>query len=318
MNKKLIMALIATVAVSVYLTTTVTLPANANVGIKSATLQTPTIAILDTSLDTSIPEFQGRIVHEVCILEWPSCPNGQKFMEGPGSSVLPASMITRNGFDHGTQMVSAFLKNNTTANVVFIRIIGNSPQGSRQIANEITFTNALDWVYKNKERFNIQAVSMSQSHHNLMRGANYCPATSATENKIKEFVSAQIPVFFPAGNLRDYKRISWPACISESIAVGASTDYDEMPIWTNADINKTDFYALGVMSLTAPGNKKVNAVGTSISAQVAAAQWLTIKNSKPHLSYQELYNLILNTSKPIIGPRGLTGNMINLTGALNG
>lgn len=309
MNKKL---------TAVLITLTLLSPTAATAALKSTTLQTPTIAILDTALDTSVPEFQGRIAYEVCILEWNSCPNGQAFMEGTGSSVLPSSIISKNGFDHGTQMVSAFLKNNKTANVVFVRIIGNSPQGSRQIANERTFVNALDWIYKNKDKFNIQAVSMSQSHHNLMPGANYCPATSTTQNKIKELVTAQIPVFFPAGNLRDYKRISWPACINESIAVGASTDYDEMPIWTNADINKTDFYALGIMSLTAPGNRTVNAVGTSISTQVAAAQWLTIKNSKPSLSYQQLYDLVLNTSKPIIGPRGLTGKMINVTGALNG
>ena len=309
MNKKL---------TAVLITLTLLSPTAATAALKSTTLQTPTIAILDTALDTSVPEFQGRIAYEVCILEWNSCPNGQAFMEGTGSSVLPSSIISKNGFDHGTQMVSAFLKNNKTANVVFVRIIGNSPQGSRQIANERTFVNALDWIYKNKDKFNIQAVSMSQSHHNLMPGANYCPATYTTQNKIKELVAAQIPVFFPAGNLRDYKRISWPACINESIAVGASTDYDEMPIWTNADINKTDFYALGIMSLTAPGNRTVNAVGTSISTQVAAAQWLTIKNSKPSLSYQQLYDLVLNTSKPIIGPRGLTGKMINVTGALNG
>lgn len=309
MNKKL---------TAVLITLTLLSPTAATAALKSATLQTPAIAILDTALDTSIPEFQGRIIHEVCILEWNSCPNGQAFMEGTGSSVLPASLISKNGFDHGTQMVSAFVKNNKTANIVFVRIIGNSPQGSRQIANERTFVNALDWVYKNKERFNIQAVSMSQSHHNLMPGANYCPATSTTQNKIREFVAAQIPVFFPAGNLRDYKRISWPACINESIAVGGATDYDEMPIWTNADVNKTDFYALGIMSLTAPGNRTVNAVGTSISTQVAAAQWLTVKNAKPNLSYQQMYDLILNTSKSIIGPRGLSGKMINLTGALNG
>ena len=309
MNKKL---------TAVLITLTLLSPTAANAALKSATVQTPTIAILDTAIDTSVAEFQGRVVHEVCVLEWASCPNGQKFMEGPGSATLPSALISKNGFDHGTQMVSAFVKNNSTANIVFVRIIGNSPQGSRQIANETTFINALDWVYKNKERFNIQAVSMSQSHHNLMPGANYCPSTTTTQGKIRDFVAAQIPVFFPAGNLRDYKRISWPACIDESIAVGASTDYEEIPIWSNADVNKTDFYALGIMSLTGPGNKVVRASGTSISTQVAAAQWLTIKNAKPSLSYQQIYDLVIKTSKSIPGPKGLTGKMINLSGALNG
>lgn len=309
MNKKI---------TAIFIALTLLSPTAANAALKSATVQAPTIAILDTALDTSIPEFKGRIVYEVCVLEWASCPNGKKFMEGTGSASLPASIINNNGFDHGTQMVSAFVKNNSTANIVFVRIIGNSPQGSRQIANEITFINALDWVYQNKERFNIQAVSMSQSHHNLMPGANYCPTTISTQSRISAFVEAQIPVFFPAGNLRDYKRISWPACINESIAVSAATDYEEIPIWSNVDINKTDFHALGQMTLSAPGNRTVNAVGTSVATQVAAAQWLTIKNAKPTLSYQQLYDLIARTSKPIIGPKGTTGKMINTVGALNG
>ena len=309
MNKKITSVLIALTFLS---------PTAAIAAVKSSTIQTPTIAILDTAIDTSIPEFQGRIAYEVCVLEWSSCPNGQKFMEGPGSASLPSHIITRNGFDHGTQMVSAFLKNNKTANVVFVRIIGNSPQGSRQIANETTFINALDWVLNNKERFNIQAVSMSQSHHNLMRGVEYCPVTTTTQTKIKQLMSAQIPAFFPAGNLRDYKRVSWPACISESIAVSASTDYDEIPIWSNLDPLRTDFHALGVMTLTSAGNKATNAIGTSISTQVAAAHWLTIKNAKPTLSYQEIYDLLRKTSITIPGPRNTIGNMINLKGALNG
>lgn len=309
MNKKILLAILAT---------TLLMPTTAHAGLKSATTQTPTIAILDTALDTSIPQFNGRIAYEVCILEWNTCPNGQSFMEGTGSAVLPQNIISKNGFDHGTQMVSAFIKNNSSANIVFVRIIGATASGTRQIANEKTFINALDWIFKNKERFNIQAVSMSQSHHNLMPGSSYCPNTVGTQLKIRDLASAGIPVFLPAGNVRDYKRISWPACINESISVGASTDYDEIPIWSNVDMSKTDFYALGIMQLTTAGNRQINAVGTSISTQVAAAQWLTIKNAKPNLSYQELYDLVARTSKQIIGPRGLSGKMINLTGALNG
>ena len=74
MNKKL---------TAVLITLTLLSPTAANAALKSATVQTPTIAILDTAIDTSVAEFQGRVVHEVCVLEWASCPNGQKFMEGP-------------------------------------------------------------------------------------------------------------------------------------------------------------------------------------------------------------------------------------------
>ena len=309
MNKKIITALAAL---------TLLIPTSANAALKNSTVvQKPTIAILDTAIDTSISSLQGRVAYEVCILEWNSCPNGQKFMEGPGSAVLPNNIITKNGFDHGTMMASTFASNNSAYNIVFVRIIGATATGVRQIANETTFVNALDWVYKNKERLNIQAVSMSQSNHNLMPGVNYCPNTINTQSKINSLVSSGIPVFLAAGNMRDIKRISWPACLDQSIAVGAATDYDEIPIWSNVDMNKSDLYDLGFAEVVSVGNKTVNISGTSVSTQIAAAHWLTIKDAKPTLTYKQLYDLIIQTSINIIGPNNVSGKMINLKGAIN-
>ena len=277
-----------------------------------------TVAVLDTALDTSLPQFKNKIAYEVCILEWNSCPNGKNFMEGPGSSVMPLTQMQKNGFDHGTQMVSALLQTNPNIQIVFVRIIGATSTGVRQVANEATFVNALDWVLKNKDRLNIQAVAMSQGHHNLLLGQNYCPNTISTQTRIKSLVSVGIPLFLPAGNVRDYSRIDWPACIDESISVGSSTDYEEIPIWSNVDIKKTDFYALGVMNLAGPGNITSNQVGTSISAQVAAGNWMALKAAKPTYTYQQLYDTFKSTSVTIANPKALQGRMMNLKKAING
>ena len=43
-----------------------------------------TLVIADTALDSSMSEFSNNIVHELCILDWPTCPNGENFMEGKG------------------------------------------------------------------------------------------------------------------------------------------------------------------------------------------------------------------------------------------
>lgn len=308
MNKKILICLIGAFLL---------VPFNANSSEKLLTKNSATIAILDTALDTSVPEFENRIVHEVCILSWASCPNNDFFMEGPGSARLPKGIITKNGFDHGTKMVSAFVKNNLNTNIVFIRIIAHSSDGSRLNSGEIAINAALDWIYENKERFNIQAVSMSQSSHNLSKSINYCPESYDMSEKIKNLSIAEIPVFFPAGNLKDYKRISWPACIEESISVGSSNKYNKIALWSNIDTVKTDFYALGEMNLTGPNNKISYSSGTSVSTQVAAAQWMTIKNYKPELSYQDIYNLILRTSNYIVGPNWTTGKLINVQGAIN-
>ena len=306
MNKKLITALLAV---------TLTIP---TVVAKAEPTKPATVAVLDTALDTSIPLFQGRITYEVCVLDWASCANKQKFMEGPGAASMPLDQMQKNGFDHGTQMVYSLIKTNPNVNVVFVRIVGATTDGRRQTTNETTFVNALDWVLKNKDRFNIQAVSMSQGHHNLPKVTNYCPSTPSTQGRIKSLVSAGIPLFLPTGNTRDYSRIDWPACIDESISVGATTDYEEIPLWSNIDIKKTDFHALGTMDVMKPGSIPATAVGTSVSVQVAAANWMALKAAKPTYTYQQLYDLFKKTSVTVYNPTKLAGSMMSITGALNG
>lgn len=285
---------------------------------KAEPQQVPTVAILDTALDTSLPLFKDRIAQEVCLLEYNSCPNGKNYMEGPGSASMPLQFMQKNGFDHGTQMAYAFASTNQNAKIVFVRIIGATPTGVRQVPSEKTFAMALEWVLANKDKYNIQAVSMSQGHHNLQKVQDYCPKTTSTQFRIKSLVDAGIPTFLPTGNTRDTSRIDWPACIDESISVGAVNQYEEITIWSNMDIKKTDFYALGVMRVTGPGSVQSNSIGTSISAQVAAANWLSLKALKPSYTYDQLYSAFKNTSVKVYNPTKLIGDMMYLEGAKNG
>jgi hypothetical protein len=308
MNKKIITALIALSLI---------VPASSSAANLSNKTITPTVAILDTALDSSLPIFNGRIAYEVCILEWNSCPNGKSFMEGPGSTNLPSNIITKNGFGHGTQMSSIFVANSTDVNIVFVRIIGNTASGERQIANEVTITRALDWVYKNKDLLNIQAVTMAQGHHNLGYATNYCPNTPATQSQLKAFVSAGLPVFFAAGNAGDLKRIDWPSCIDDSISVGAATAQNELAIYSNYDENKIDFIALGNTVSSSPvTGKQVNVRGTSASTQIAAANWLAVKKVRPGISYQDLYALMRNSALPAKSTSAIVAKLISFDSAI--
>lgn len=287
--------------------------------LKSSTTQIPTLAIMDTALDATVPAFAGKIIHEVCILEWDTCPNGKSFMEGPGSTTTyPASFTSNKLFNHGTQMVSAAIKSNPNMNIVFVRIIGNTFRGERQIASERTVYQGLQWVLANAQKYNIKAVAMAQGHHNLMKySADYCPNTPTTKSAIINLKGAGIPTFFAAGNARDYEKLDWPACIQESISIGAVTQYDEIAIYTNHDPLRTDFFALGNMRLSIPGGSEVNAAGTSVSTQVAAAQWVALANAKPTLSYDQLYALLDKTHTKTFNSRISYGKLINIAGALN-
>jgi hypothetical protein len=239
-------------------------------------------------------------------------------MEGTNSAIMPADQLSRNGFDHGTQMASLAVAANPNVKIVFVRIIGSNPNGTRQVAGEPTVINGLDWVLRNKDRFNIQAVSMSQGHHNLgAAGTDYCPKTPITEGKIKALADAGVPVFLPAGNNRDYVRIDWPACIQSSIAVGAVMPTNEVAIYSNFDSKLVDFFALGTTRAIVPGGKVINVGGTSAATVIAATQWATIKAAKPTLTYTQIYDLIAATSIPTKNSRVSGGKLINLTGALS-
>lgn len=281
--------------------------------------QDPVVAILDTALDTSLPIFKDRILFEACVITWGSCPNGYSEMEGQNSSVMRTDLLSKNGFGHGTEITSLAIATNPNIKIVFVRIIGANSKGSRLYAGESSLYNALDWVIRNKDRFNIQAVSMSQGHHNLgQSGTNYCPSTPITESKIKMLMDAEIPVFFPTGNTGDSSRINWPACIPESISIGAVVENNIVPKYSNYDPNLTDFFAMGSNYVTTVGGKKRYVSGTSASSVIAATQWATIKNSNPSLSYKEIYDLISKTSISVNGSGVYGGKLINMKGVLNG
>lgn len=310
MNKKLIAALIAI---------TLSLPTTAHAaGLKNRTGSTPAVAILDTAIDTSLPAFQGKIIQEVCILEWTTCPNGKSFMEGPGAASMPANLITLNGFDHGTQMTSVFLATNPNVNVVFIKIIGNSATGMRQNAGEASVYNALNWVKANASKYNIQAVTMSQGMHNLgPAGTDYCPKTPTTVQAVKDLITIGIPTFFPSGNGRDYARIDWPACIEESISVGHVDKQNEISIASNNDNARLDFFALGFFTVAGPGNVLKNISGSSAAIQAAGAQWISLKSSKPGWSYSQLLEALKSTSTNTVGRQGTFKKLISLNSAMS-
>ena len=43
----------------------------------------PAIAIIDTGIDVTLPELQGKVIYEVCLMEELQCPNKKAFQEGP-------------------------------------------------------------------------------------------------------------------------------------------------------------------------------------------------------------------------------------------
>ena len=310
--KKTLTALVVTAIMAV------SLPANA--ALKNSTAVVPTLAIIDTALDTSIPSIKEKLVGEVCILDWNSCPNGQAFMEGEGSSVLPMNILSNNNFNHGTQMASVAVKNNPNMNILFVRIIGHTADGRRQITKSTLVPRVLEWLNANKNKYNVQAIAMSQGHHNLVRTGDYCPVNRELDTALLNLNQSNIPVMFAVGNDRDYSRIDWPACnMSPNVfAIAGSESYNAPATYNNHDVNRTDFFDYGNQEVIRPGGVRAYAAGSSVANVSFAAKWLSIKSAKITLSINDINNLIKSTALPIKNSRGVSGLLVDAGKAING
>ena len=249
--------------------------------------QLQTLVIADTAIDSSMSEFSENIVQELCIVDYSVCPNGTNFMEGKGSAYLPKELIQSNGFNHGTQMVSAAVRTNPELRIIFIRIISHSSKGMRLAASIDVLKRTLDWVRKNKSLYNIQAIAISQGHHNLLSLSNYCPQDDSFNSLLNELYAQEIPYFAPTGNRGSRSRVDWPACTSKALAIGALTPERQVASYTNIDNAVIDHYEIGILKVLDSNNREITAQGTSVAVQVAAAKWMKIKGLNPKITISE-------------------------------
>jgi hypothetical protein len=246
------------------------------------------IVIIDTAVDTSLPELQGKIVHEVCLMEELRCPNKKSFMEGPGAATLPANQVYSGGFAHGTQMSLIATKTNPDINIVFIRIYPMDKNGN--IATAATNANstvkqALDWVVNNKTKFNVVAVSVSLGHKPKRTGPNYCSNNrfdAGLKSSIASLKTLGVASVFATGNDHDKTRINYPACLTDSVAVASVGPRGNTETYNN-DSAELDFYALGRHDI-ALGSVS----GTSAATAAFAAYW-----AKTYVgNYQNTYDYL--------------------------
>jgi hypothetical protein len=251
----------------------------------------PTIAVIDTGVDMSNKVMTNKIVGEACILVQNTCPNGKNFMEGTGSATLdpvkaPIAMY------HGTAM-AGIIVDNSNANIVFIRIIGMNPDGSRAVANVSVLERAFQWILDNQTKYNISEVSISQT----IRNTSTCLSNKIVESNVTILKNAGVPVFSASGNESDYSHINFPACIPDVIAIGATdpaTVKGEFPaLYSNLS---DDFYTLGTMSTYTSATTKAKTVGTSNSTALFASRWFNMDNS---LSYSQKYAKIKSLAKVV-------------------
>jgi hypothetical protein len=260
--------------------------------------ETPqSIAIIDNGTNTSL--FANNIAYEVCIVSSYKCPNGKTMMEGTGAANLPATNDKL--FNHGTEMISVALQVNPSVKIIPIRIVGMTQLGNQGLYSLDDVQNALNWVVANREKFNIVAVSISQGK--IFAG---CKVPAGMAQSIATLKSAQVPVMAAVGNDSDHTSVFSPACLSDTVSVGATDNpwpgmeaipYDKnaapyIARYSNGAQGQTDLFLNARYITTQLNGSTKFTVGTSNSTAALAAWWVLNKKG----SFDETFNSIMSTT----------------------
>ncbi|MCA3556105.1 S8 family serine peptidase [Aestuariivirga sp.] len=294
-----------------------------------------TVAVLDTGVDSKHPFLKGKVVAEACFT-WSSCQGGASIVKGPGAA-LPCDGMSACG--HGTQVGGIAAGRNGSskgvtfsgiakdANLIAIQVF--SRLGRLYIAWDSDILLAADYVYRLRNTYRIAAINIS-----LGRGAfsGTCDKESpATTSMYATLNSAGIAVIASSGNDGRTNSISFPACISTVVSVGAVSDSnwglcqgkttaaDKVTCYSNVSSRLSLFAPGSAIISSVPGGRYALLHGTSMAAPHAAGAWAILKSAAPHASVADVLDALRISGKPVTddrSPSGYTVPRIDIAAAL--
>lgn len=247
--------------------------------ITPASANTPkTLVIIDSGINTELDWVKNSLVEEVCIIEYGTCPNGEKFMTGPGAAHVRYQDVKHKAMHHGSQMYSVAVQVDPNVRVVFIRIVGMSAKGFANSYTMRSVQQAMEWVDANAARLNVGAISLSIGRSYKEAG---CPIESNFQEVVQKLSSAGIAVIASAGNGGNKLKVDYPACTPEVISVGATDVRYSMrgvtgwvtPVMPSSNGGPDlDLYAHGRWSTQDLTGRKLITLGTSNAAVAVATK----------------------------------------------
>ena len=293
-----------------------------------------TVAVIDTGVDRTHPFLTGKVVDEACYstIFAPNaisslCPNGQTSMIGPGSGANCNGSLY--GCFHGTHVAGIVAGTNASfsgvakgAGVIAIQVFSRSDSSAYCggaapciMAFSSDLLSALDRVYALRGNYQIAAINMSLGGG--LFTTNCDSEDPATKAAIDTLRAAGIATVVSSGNDYSSTGISFPACISSAVSIGATTKADRVDGYSNS---------AAILNLLAPGTSIYSSLpgtgygylsGTSMAAPHVAGAWAVLKSVKPLASVAEVLTVLTTTGVPVTDARnGLTKPRIKLDDAV--
>ena len=275
-----------------------------------------TIAVLDSGLDLTHADFQGRIVAEQCFCRNSNgtgcCPNGAVEQSGAGAGA--------DDHGHGTNVTGIAASGGAVAQkgmapdakVIVIKVLdrNNAFSGLTQVIS------GLEWLAANHPEARVVNMSLLTNAH----FAGDCDSSAAFNapmaNVINLLRANGTAVFACAGNTASSTTMGSPACIRNAISVGAVYDSNPLPLSCDgapvadrvtcfSDSSTTlDILAPGATIRSSGRNGSTSSFnGTSQATPHVAGAAALLLEVNPTLTVEAIESILESTGKPIVDSR---------------
>jgi len=260
-----------------------------------------TVAVIDQGVNLTHEYFAGQVVDGICVYQSGSqslCPNGSKYQTGiqAASQRFDKGVIVTNE-NHGN-MVSGLIVGKPNAQAPG----GIAPNAKLLMANTDlalpSLVSALNYIYDNREKYNIVAVSMSfgvtgGSSREYILNCNLNPDYAQLKATLAKLRAVGIMPFAASGNgfILNEVTASAPTCLSEVVTIGSIDPMGKVSVYSTmnskVELLGTDY------AKTANTTGYQNAGGTSAATPVVAASYALLRQAFPSASAQ----LVLDAMK---------------------
>lgn len=291
------------------------------------------VAIIDTGVQSNHPFLTGKVIEEACFSTTSGtlngiCPSGTN--PGAGRAVN----CTFNGCEHGTHVAGIAAGFNTKhgippngvakdAKIVAIQVASreSDPKGcaagppcARFLISDVI--RALEFIVKHPQVGNIPIAAVNLS---IGAGAfqDACdsqePLATSLINRLLKFGGRGIATVAGSGNSGYADAISWPACITNVIAVGSMDKTNKISSFGNRG-KMLDVLAYGEsINSSIPGSKYTYLNGTSLASPHVAGLITALRSYAPNATVAQIQGFYsgFSVNDPASGRNYITlsGNM---------
>lgn len=259
------------------------------------------VVVLDTGMDTDHPALGGRVVQEACFSQGADgdpttggdCPDGTATQFGtPAGRPIPVDGVPDT---HGTHVggIAAGQATTVPSSPLSDGVARGADVGSIMVFFEGTHPTtgdsvALSWVSDQIAGLEHVRDSVNASHNVVAVNMSLavpifdtsCDGTFGYKPVVDDLRSVGVVTVAGTGNSGDTDAVAAPACVSSTVAVGATqtvTSPESIASFSNQDPDMVDLVAPGVLIRSAaPGDAADTISGTSMAAPHVAGGWVVL------------------------------------------